>query len=60
MSADLAIVGGAVRTVEDAMPRAEAVAVAGGRIVAVGADEYVRRLIGPATRVIDARRKAAG
>jgi predicted amidohydrolase YtcJ len=54
MTADLAIVGGAVWTIDDAQPRAEAVAVAGGRIVAVGADDDVRQLIGAGTEVIDA------
>jgi predicted amidohydrolase YtcJ len=53
-TADLAIVNAAVHTVDDGFPVAEAVAVAGDRIVAVGADDDVRALIGPATEVIDA------
>ena len=36
MPADLAIVNAAVHTVDPAVPRAEAVAVADGRIAAVG------------------------
>ena len=55
MPADLAIVGGEVHTVDPAAPRAEAVAVTAGRIAAVGADDEVRDLIGPGTRVIEAR-----
>ena len=55
MQADLAIVDGAVHTVDPATPQAEAVAVTAGRIVAVGADDQVRDLIGPATRVLEAR-----
>ncbi len=39
---------------DPARPRAEAVALAGGRIVAVGTDAEVMALRGPASRVIDA------
>jgi hypothetical protein len=51
--ADLVLVNGAVVTVDAARPRAEAVAVRGDRIVAVGTNAEVRRLAGPATRVVD-------
>jgi predicted amidohydrolase YtcJ len=51
--ADLAFVNGAVYTVDPARPRAQAVAVREGRIVAVGSDDDVRELLGPATDVID-------
>ncbi len=51
--ADLAFVNGAVYTVDPARPRAQSVAVRAGRIVAVGSDEDVRELLGPATEVID-------
>ncbi|HLB39735.1 MAG TPA: amidohydrolase family protein [Actinomycetota bacterium] len=54
MTASLAIVNAAVHTVDDAVQNAEAVAVAGEQIVAVGSDEAVRSLIGPGTEVIDA------
>ena len=50
---ELALLGGSVITVDPAQPRAEAVAVAGGRIVAVGSDREIRELIGPATDVIE-------
>ncbi len=52
--ADLIVVGARVWTVDPARPEAEAVAVAGDRIVAVGARAEIERLRGPATRVIDA------
>ena len=55
MPADLAIVGGEVHTVNPSAPRSEAVAVTAGRIVSVGADDEVRDLIGPGTRVLEAR-----
>jgi predicted amidohydrolase YtcJ len=51
--ADLVLQGGKVVTVDSAMPEAEAVAVRGDRIVAVGATADVSDLIGPDTRVID-------
>jgi hypothetical protein len=53
--ADLAFVNGAVYTVDAARPRAEAVAVSGGRILAVGDDDDVRELVSPDTEVVDLR-----
>ncbi len=50
---ELALLGGSVITVDPAQPRAEAVAVAGGRVVAVGSDREIRELIGPTTDVIE-------
>lgn len=44
---------GTVITVDEARPRAQAVAVTGGRITAVGSDAQVAKLRGPATRVVD-------
>ncbi len=52
-AADL-VVTGTVLAVDDARPTAEALAVADGRIVAVGQRSGVAALIGPDTRVIDA------
>ncbi|MCH7814861.1 MAG: amidohydrolase, partial [Planctomycetes bacterium] len=52
--ADLVIVNARVWTAVPAAPTAEAVAVSGHRIVAVGSEAAVRRRIGPDTRVIDA------
>ena len=44
---------GTVLTVDEAQPTAEALAVADGRIVAVGAHADVAQFIGPQTRTID-------
>ena len=44
---------GAVYTVDAARPWAQAVAVRGGRIVAVGTDDEIRALIGAATEVVE-------
>jgi predicted amidohydrolase YtcJ len=51
--ADLVLLGGNIITMDADRPRAEAVAARSGRIVAVGADADVRKLIGPGTRVIE-------
>ncbi|HEX5937873.1 MAG TPA: amidohydrolase [Actinomycetota bacterium] len=51
--ADLVFVNGAVYTVDAARTPADAVAVAGGRIAAVGTGEAVRSLVGPRTEVVD-------
>jgi predicted amidohydrolase YtcJ len=52
--ADLVVTGGTVWTGVADAPLAEAVAIRGDRIVAVGTDVEIRRLAGPATRVVDA------
>ena len=52
-TADLVLTGGHVNTVDPGLPRAEAVAVAGERIVAVGSAADVAAWIGPRTRVVD-------
>jgi predicted amidohydrolase YtcJ len=51
--ADLVLTGGRVHTVDATNAWAEAVAVAGERIVAVGSAPDVARWIGPRTRVVD-------
>ena len=51
--ADTILVNGNVITVDDTRPRAQAVAIAAGRIVAVGADAEVRAHATAATREID-------
>ena len=53
-NADMVILGGNVITVDPANPRAQAVAVKFGRILAVGEDDEIRRLAGSDTRVVDA------
>jgi predicted amidohydrolase YtcJ len=50
--ADLVFQGGTILTMDSAAPRAEAVAIKGGRIVYVGADPGVERWIGSRTQVI--------
>jgi predicted amidohydrolase YtcJ len=52
--ADLVLTGGHVHTIDAGRPAAEAVAVRGERIVAVGsARDVLRESIGPRTRVVD-------
>jgi predicted amidohydrolase YtcJ len=53
-TAELIITNGKVTTLDPARPEASAVAVRGGRILAVGDDARVRALAGPSTRLIDA------
>jgi hypothetical protein len=55
MTADLVILNANVRTMDKGRPSAEAVAVYGNRISAVGTSEEIRRLVGGHTRVIDAK-----
>ena len=52
---DVVVLGGTVHTMDTTVPRAEAFAVSGGRFVAVGTTEEIRRLAVPGTEVIDAR-----
>ena len=51
--ADLVLRGGVVVTVDDALPEAEAIAVEGYKIVAVGSDREIGAYVGPDTEVID-------
>jgi hypothetical protein len=51
--ADLVLTNAVVHTVDARRPRAEAVAVRGNRIVAVGGAAEVRAFVGPKTRVLD-------
>ena len=51
--ADRIIRGGPIVTVNPAQPAAEAVAIAGGRIAAVGSEADVMRLKGDGTEVVD-------
>jgi hypothetical protein len=53
-AADLIVTNGPVLTMDEPAPRAEAVALAGNRIAAVGTYAEVAALRGPATRVVDA------
>jgi predicted amidohydrolase YtcJ len=53
--ADLVLTGGAVYTLDAARSWAQAVAVCGGRIVAVGTDADMRPYVGPGTEVVSLR-----
>ncbi|WP_426565852.1 amidohydrolase [Angustibacter sp. McL0619] len=50
---DLVLYGGVVFDGEQRVPGASAVAVDGGRVVAVGTDDEVRAIAGPASEVVD-------
>jgi hypothetical protein len=54
-AADIVVVNARVRTMDKGQPTAEALAVIGNRIVAVGSTKEIRKLAGPNTRVIDAQ-----
>ena len=54
MMAEMIVTNAKVLTMDARRPRAEAVALAGGKIVAVGSAVEVSALAGPDTRVIDA------
>jgi predicted amidohydrolase YtcJ len=57
-AADIVLINGKVITVDDRFTIAQAVAMRGGRIVAVGSNQEIGRLAGPGTRRIDARGRA--
>ena len=51
--ADIIYAGGPIITIDDANPRVEAVAVKGGRIIAVGKADDVMKLKGAGTKLVD-------
>jgi len=51
--ADLVLTNGKVVTVDDKIPEARALAVLGGKIIAVGTEKDIKRHIGAQTQVID-------
>lgn len=53
MNADLILYNGNIHTMDAARPRATAIAIAGGRILAVGRDDEIRPLAGRPDRRID-------
>jgi predicted amidohydrolase YtcJ len=53
--ATLVLRNGTIVTVEQALPRGQAIAARGDRIVAVGTDGDIKPFIGPSTQVIDLR-----
>jgi predicted amidohydrolase YtcJ len=52
-SADLVFKNGNIYTANESMPRAQAVAIKGDRIVFVGSNDAVQKLVGKDTRVVD-------
>lgn len=58
LAPDLLILNAAVRTMDPAQPKAEAVAISGNRIVLVGSTAQLRLLAGANTRVIEAGGKS--
>lgn len=57
--AEVVLMNGKILTVDANDSVAQAVAIAGGRIVAVGSDDAVKRRVGSSTRVIDLRGRTA-
>ncbi len=57
--ADVALLNGQIITVDADDRVVQAVAIRHGRIVRVGSDEEVRRMVGPATAVVDLHGRAA-
>src|SRR5258705_10550671 len=53
---DLVIVNAMVHTMDPNQPVADAVAIHGNRIVAVGASKEIKKMAGPRTRVVDAQK----
>lgn len=53
----LVIFNADIRTVDKLKPRAEAVAITGNRISAVGTNSEIRKLIQPDTKIVDAKGK---
>jgi predicted amidohydrolase YtcJ len=51
--ADLVLTNGRIVTVEDGTPEAQAIAIGGDRIVALGSSADIRRYVGPSTKVVD-------
>jgi predicted amidohydrolase YtcJ len=54
---DLVIVNAMVHTMDPNQPVAEAVAIHGNRIVAVGASKEIRNMAGSKTRIVDAQKR---
>ena len=57
LAPDFVIINASIHTMDDAHPTAEAVAIVGNRIAAIGSTAEIRALAGKETRVIDAAGK---
>ena len=55
LTPDLVIINASVHTMDEAHPTAEAVAIVGTRIAAIGSTADIRSLAGKGTRVVEAR-----
>ena len=53
MPADLILTRGAILTLDEACPRAEAAAISGGKFLAVGSSQEIEAAAGAGTRVVD-------
>ena len=58
-TATMALINGHIVTVDSTRPEAQAVAIAGDRIIAVGTTAEIQRLVTPSTRVIDLQGRLA-
>ena len=54
-SADLIVVNGNIHTMDRSQPNAQAIAIHGNRIIAVGSSDDIKKLAGAHTKVIDAK-----
>ncbi|MDX1384961.1 MAG: amidohydrolase, partial [Thermoanaerobaculia bacterium] len=52
-AAELVLRGGRIVTLEEAQPKASALAAGGGRILAIGDDDEIDAYLGPDTEVIE-------
>jgi len=57
--AELVLIGGKIITVDDSRPEAQAIAINGDRITAVGSDKEIQAFIGTSTKIIDLKGKMA-
>jgi predicted amidohydrolase YtcJ len=57
LAPDLVIINASVHTMDEARPKAGAVAILGNRIAAIGSTAEIRAMAGPKTRVVDAGEK---
>lgn len=55
MTADLIVTNARILTMDEERPAAEAIAISGDRIAAIGSRAEIEALAGPATRIIDAK-----
>jgi len=59
LNAELAVLNANVVTLDPKQPRAEALAIQNGKIIAVSSNEEIRKYIGKKTKVIDAKKRTA-